>query len=74
MVACCPFMGLGGTSDPLEVGEFMKKTKFTLSGRPYIDKETIRKTLSEHFDYVDIANMGFLTTFVAGLRPIQLAA
>ena len=74
MVACCPFVGLGGTNDPLDVGEFMKKTKFTLSGRPYLDKETIKKTLTEHFDYVDMANMGFLTAFVAGLKPIQIAA
>ena len=66
---CAPFMGLGGVTDPLEAGEFMKKMKYTLTGRPYLDKESIRKALSETFDYVDVTNMGFLTAFVFGLKP-----
>jgi len=72
MVACCPFLGLGGAAEPLEVGEYMKKAKYTLSGRPYLDKETLRRALAKNFDYVDIANMSFMTAFVAGLKPIEL--
>ena len=74
MVACCPFIGLGGAMEPLEVGEYMKRAKYTLSGRPYLDKETVRKALAKTFDYVDVANMSFMTAFVAGLKPIQLTA
>ncbi len=74
MIACTPFMGLGDPSEPLEVGEFMKRAKYLHSGRPYLDKEMVRKTLAKNFDYVDVANMSFMTAFVAGLKPIQLTA
>ena len=74
IVACSPFIGLGGAMEPLEVGEYMKRAKYTLSGRPYLDKETVRKALAKTFDYVDVANMSFMTAFVAGLKPIQLTA
>ena len=71
IVGCSPFMGLGGVNDPLEVGEFMKKMKYTWSGRAYPDRESIKKALAETFDYVDIANMGFVTGFIGGLKPIR---
>ena len=74
LVGCTPFMGLGGANDPLDVGEFMKKAKYTLSGRPYLDRETVRKALAKTFDYVDVANIAFMTAFVAGLKPIKLVA
>jgi|SRR2546422_1450167 len=74
MVACCPFLGLAGTDEPLEVGEYMKRTKYVMSGRPYLNKEIVKKALAKDFDYVDVANMSFMTAFVAGLKPIQLAA
>ena len=71
VVGCSPFMGLGGVNDPLEVGEFMKKMKYTWSGRAYPDRESIKKALAETFDYVDIASMGFVTGFISGLKPIR---
>lgn len=71
LFGCAPFMGLGGARDPLEVGEFMKKTKYNWSHRPYLDRESIRRTLDETFDYVDVASMSFLTAFVSGLKPIR---
>ncbi len=74
MVACCPFLGLGGAAEPLEVGEYMKRAKYVLSGRPYLNKEIVKEALAKDFDYVDVANMSFMTAFVAGLKPIQLAA
>ena len=74
LVGCTPFMGLGGAKDPLDVGEFMKKAKYTMSGRPYFDRETVRKALAKTFDYVDVANIAFMTAFVAGLKPIRLVA
>lgn len=74
LVGCTPFMGLGGANDPLDVGEFMKKAKYTLSGRPYLDRETVRKAFARTFDYVDVANIAFMTAFVAGLKPIKLVA
>lgn len=74
MFGCSPFIGLGGEYDPLEVGEFMKRTKYEMMGRAYLDKETVKKELAATFDYVDVANLAFMTAFVAGLKPIQLAA
>ena len=74
MCGCAPFMGLGGANDPLEVGEFMKKMKRSLTGEDYLDKETIKKALRETFDYVDIANMSFLTAFISGLKPIRVTS
>ena len=71
LFGCAPFMGLGDVIDPLEVGEFMKKMKYSLTGRPYLDKETIKKALGENFDYVDIASIGFLTAFISGFRSIS---
>src|SRR3989442_1255015 len=46
LVGCTPFMGLGGANDPLDVGEFMKKAKYILSGRPYLDTETVKKAVA----------------------------
>ena len=74
MFGCSPFIGLGGEYDPLDVGEFMKKTKYEMTGRAYLDKETVKRQLAETFDYVDMTNFAFMTAFVAGLKPIQLAA
>ncbi len=74
MFGCAPFMGLGGTHDPLDVGEFMMKKKLTLNGRPYLDLETLRKALRESFDYVDVASMGHMTAFVSGIKPIRMEA
>lgn len=71
MIGCCPFMGLGGPNDPLEVGEFMKRTKHELTGRPFPGKEEIKRELGEAFDYVDVASLSFLTSFVAGLKTIE---
>ncbi len=72
MLGCAPFMGLGGTSDPLDVGEFMKRVKFSSTGKPYLDKETLKKALGETFDYVDVASMGYMTGFISGLKPIRV--
>ncbi len=72
MFGCAPFMGLGGTSDPLDVGEFMKRVKFSSSGKPYLDRETLKKALGETFDYVDVASMAYVTGFVAGRKPIRV--
>lgn len=72
--ACAPFMGIGGAEDPLELGEFMKKMKWGIEGRPYLDKWTIRKAFEEAFDYVDVANMSFLGVFIAGRKPIRVPA
>lgn len=69
MFGCAPFMGLGGSHDPLDVGEFMMKTRFDLNGRTYLDRETLRKALGEIFDYVDVTGVAHMTSFVAGLRP-----
>jgi len=52
----------------------MKKAKYTLSGRSYLDRETVRKAFARTFDYVDAANIAFMTAFVAGLKPIKLVA
>ena len=49
----------------------MKRRKYVLSGRPYHDKEAIKNALAMNFDSVDIAGMGFLTAFIAGLRPTR---
>jgi hypothetical protein len=49
----------------------MKKMKQDLRGQPYRDKESVRKALAQHFDYVDVTGMGFMTAFLTGLRPIQ---
>ncbi len=70
---CAPFMGLGGTNDPLDVGEFMKKMKCSWSGSPYLDKETIKRSLASTFDYVDVGSLAFLTSFIAGLKPIRIS-
>ncbi len=67
---CAPFMGLGGKDDPLDLGEFMKKTKYALTAKPYVDKESIKTAFSDTFDYCDIANMSLITVFLAGLKPI----
>jgi hypothetical protein len=69
---CAPFMGLGGTNDPLDLGEFMMKMKFDLTGKPYLDRETLRKAMGETFDYVDVASMGHMTAFVSGLKPVKM--
>ncbi len=70
MFGCAPFMGLAGPSDPLDVGEFMKKMKYGWSGKPYLGKDTIKKGLEETFDYVFIGGVGFVTGFISGLKPI----
>lgn len=69
MVGCAPFMGLVGEDEPLDVGEFMKRTKCHLEGRPYLEKETIKKALEERFAYVDVACVAFMTGFICGLQP-----
>src|SRR5712691_1136560 len=69
---CSPFMGLGGDRTPLEVGEHMKRLKYEWAGKPYPDRESIRKVLNDTFDYVDVASMGFLTAFMSGLKPIKV--
>ena len=74
MCGCAAFMGLGGKNDPLDVGEFMKKTKYALMARPYVDKESIKTAFSDTFDYCDIANMSLITVFLAGLKPIVLSS
>jgi len=71
MCACAPFLGLTGEGEPIELGEFMKKMKQDLRGQPYRDKESVRKALAQHFDYVDVTGMGFMTAFLTGLRPIE---
>jgi len=71
--ACSPFMGLGGVKDPLEVGEFMKQMRCKWTGRPYLSKEAIRAAFAGTFDYVDIGNLGFLTGFISGLKPIRVS-
>jgi len=71
--ACSPFMGLGGVKDPLEVGEFMKQMRCKWTGRPYLSKEAIRDAFAGTFDYVDIGNLGFLTGFISGLKPIRVS-
>ena len=55
----------------LELGEFLKKMKYLSTGRPYHDKEAIRRALSETFDSVDVAGMGFLTAFIAARKPFR---
>lgn len=72
MCGCAPFMGLSGRDDPLDVGEFMKKTKFTMTARPYVDKMMLKTALDETFDYCDVVKMSLLTVFVAGLKPITV--
>jgi DNA-binding PadR family transcriptional regulator len=74
LFGCAPFMGVTGANDPLDVGEFMKKMKCLWGGNPYLDKETIKRSLAETFDYVDIGSMAFLTSFIAGLKPIRISA
>ena len=71
--ACSPFMGLGGVNDPLEVGEFMKQMRCKWTGRPYLSKDAIRDAFAGTFDYVDIGNLGFLTGFISGLKPIRVS-
>jgi len=71
--ACSPFMGLTGETDPLELGEFMKRTKYDWTGKAYRDREVIRKAFEQNFDYVDVANMALLTGFMAGLKPVRVA-
>jgi hypothetical protein len=71
MCGCAPFLGWGGEAEPLELGEFLKKMKYLSTGRPYHNKEAIRKALSETFDSVDIAGMSFLTAFVAARKPFH---
>ena len=72
MCGCAPFMGLSGRDDPLDVAEFMKKAKFTLTARPYVDKMMLKTALDESFDYCDVVKMSLLTVFVAGLKPITV--
>ncbi len=69
LLGCAPFMGLSGAYDPLEVGEFMKRMKYSSAGKPYLDKEAIKDALGKVFDYVDVASMGYMTGFVSGLKP-----
>ncbi len=66
---CAPFLGLRGQNDPLDLGEFMKRTKYTWTGKPYLEKEKIEQILNETFDYVDVAGLGFMTAFISGLKP-----
>ena len=70
MCGCSPFLGWGAESDPLDLGEFMKKMKYLATGKPYHTKEAIRKALAESFDSVDVAGMSFLTAFVSAVAPI----
>ena len=69
MIGCAPFMGLVGEDEPLDVGEFIKRTKCNLAGKPYLEKEAIKKALAERFDYVDVACVAFMTGFICGLQP-----
>jgi hypothetical protein len=69
MCGCAPFLGLTGEGEPIELGEFMKKMKHDLRGQPYRDKESIRRALETHFDFVDVTGMGFMTAFVTSLNP-----
>ncbi len=71
IVSCCAaFLSLGAETDPLEVGEFMKKMRRVLPGKPYLGKRAIQEALAKDFDYVDVASMLFFTAFVAGLKPV----
>jgi len=71
IVSCCAaFLGLGAETDPLEVGEFMKKMRRVLPGKVYLDKRAIQEALAKDFDYVDVASMLYFTAFVAGLKPL----